>query len=253
MGSVDVAGCEVGALRRSEWLDRLAAAAAGDRPHHHVSMNAAKWVAMRRDRSLRAAVRGADSVAADGIGIVWASRWLDQPVPERVAGFDLAQGLVERARATGLGVYLLGAAPEVVSAVAERLRSDGVTIVGARHGYFRPDEERAVAEGIGRARPNLLLVALGTPAAELFVHRWREVLRAPLMLGVGGTFDVWAGRATRAPPLAQRWGLEWAWRLAGSPTARFRRAVVDSARFVAHVGLGHRIPDDGEPTPAPPR
>jgi N-acetylglucosaminyldiphosphoundecaprenol N-acetyl-beta-D-mannosaminyltransferase len=238
MHRVDLGGVEVGALDRAAWRARLVAAARGDRLHHHVSLNAAKWVAMRRDRSLREAVRSADSIAADGAGIVLASRWLRRTVPERVAGFDLAVDLLAE---PAIRVYLLGAKPAVVARVAGDLRARGVDVAGARDGYFAPDDERTIAEAVGEARANLVLVALGTPAAELFVHRWRPLLGAGLAMGVGGTFDVLAGVARRAPDLVGRVGLEWAWRLVESPQLRFRRAVVDSARFAVHVGLGHRV------------
>src|SRR5690242_1974697 len=101
MKVVDVAGCPVGALSRAAWADRLAGWIADGTPHHHVSLNAAKWVAMRRDGSLRRAVLGASGVAADGAAIVAAARWLGDPLPERVTGCDLAHDLLGRAPAAG--------------------------------------------------------------------------------------------------------------------------------------------------------
>lgn len=241
---MDVAGCAVGAATRAEWVDHLAARIAAGRtgaPGHHVSLNAAKWVAMSRDPDLRAAVGAASSVAADGIGVVGAARWLGAPVPERVPGCDLAQDLLRRAATAGWRVYLLGAAPEVVDAVRGRLVTDGVRVVGARDGYFAPDAEAAVAEAIRDARPDLLLVAMGSPRSERFVARWGAVADVPLAMGVGGTFDVLAGRARRVPGPIGAVGLEWAWRWVGSPRARFGRAIVDSARFVAAIAAGRRL------------
>jgi N-acetylglucosaminyldiphosphoundecaprenol N-acetyl-beta-D-mannosaminyltransferase len=226
MRRVDIAGCPVGAADRRGWVDELLAAARSGRPHHHVSLNAGKWVAMTRDVALREAVLAATSVAADGVAIVLASRWLGDPLPERVPGIELAEGLLTR----GLRVYLLGARPAVVARVAADLRARGVDVVGAADGYFT--DEEAAADAVARARPELLLVALGTPTAEIFVHRWGSRMGVPLAMGVGGAFDVWAGEARRAPRAVRAIGLEWAWRWAGSPRARFSRAIVDSARFV---------------------
>lgn len=237
---VDVLGVPVGALTAAQWVEHLAARVrAGG--HHHVSLNAAKWVAMRDDPSLRAAVRAAGSIAADGVGILLAARWLGTPLPERVPGADLAAALLSRAAAHGWRVALVGAAAPVVEAVAARQRAGGVDVVLARDGFFAPADDRAVADLIGAARPDLLLLALGTPRAERFAHAHADRLRSGLILGVGGAFDVLAGRVTRAPGWVGRSGLEWAWRFAGAPRARFRRAIVDSVRFMAAVSRGERI------------
>ena len=240
MPSVDVSGVAVGALDRAGWVDHLVQCVERGTPHHHVSLNAAKWVAMRHDPQLRAAVSRATSVGADGIGIVLAARG----VPERVAGADLAADLVAHAAVAGWRVALLGARPAVLATVADQLVDRGVHVVFATHGYHphaSAGAERALAQRISEARPHLLLVALGTPTAERFIDDHRDVLRVPLAVGVGGTFDVWAGVARRAPRVVQRVGLEWAWRLAGAPTARFDRAVLGSLRFVGAVARGQRV------------
>jgi N-acetylglucosaminyldiphosphoundecaprenol N-acetyl-beta-D-mannosaminyltransferase len=242
MKVVDLAGCPVGALSREAWAARLAAWIDEGTPHHHVSLNAAKWVAMRRDGSLRRAVRSATSVAADGASVLAAARWLGDPLPERVTGCDLAHDLLELAPHTGWRIYLLGATSDVVDEVSRRLDASGVTVAGTRDGYFAPDEERDIAEAIRDARPELLLVAMGSPRSELFVARWGTTMAVPLAMGVGGTFDVLAGRARRAPDAVGRLGLEWAWRWVSSPRVRFRRAIVDSVEFAVSIGLGRRIP-----------
>lgn len=237
---IDLAGCPVGALDRPAWVEHLARCVASGPGHHHVSLNAAKWVAMRDDRSLRRAVLEATSVAADGAGIVAAARWLGHRLPGRVTGCDLAHDLLQRAAVDGWRVALLGATDPVVRTVASRWREAEVDVVAARSGYFAPDEERAVAEQVAAARPDLLLVAMGTPRAELFVARWSPVLRVPLAMGVGGAFDVMAGAAPRAPQALGDAGLEWAWRFAHAPRTRFRRAILDSARFATAIAARRR-------------
>ncbi|MEZ4238052.1 MAG: WecB/TagA/CpsF family glycosyltransferase [Myxococcota bacterium] len=240
--TVDVAGCAVGALDRAAWAAHLARCVAAGPGHHHVSLNAAKWRAMQRAAPLRRAVRAAPSVAAAGAGIRAAARWLGRPLPGRATGCDLAHDLLARAADAGWPVALLGAAPDVVDAVAARWRGVGVDVAYARCGYFAPDEERGVARAIAEAAPALLLVATGTPRAELFVARWAPVLQVPLAMGVGGAFDVMAGRTPRAPDGVGAAGLEWAWRLAHAPRARFRRAVLGSAGFAAAIARGDRLP-----------
>jgi N-acetylglucosaminyldiphosphoundecaprenol N-acetyl-beta-D-mannosaminyltransferase len=232
---IDVLGVEVDALDRAGFLARLEQAVErGDR-HHHLSVNASKLVRLQHDPTLRRAAAQAGTVAADGVGVVWAARWLGTPLPERVAGCDLMGDVLERAAQTGWRVALLGATHDVVEAVAAQQRARGVHVVWVRDGWFGPDEERGVAEQIAAARAQVLLVAMGSPRTEHFVVRWFDVLDVPLVMGVGGSFDVLAGTTRRAPERWQRAGLEWAWRLAESPRVRFRRAVVDGARFVLHV------------------
>lgn len=241
---IDVAGVSVGALTLDEWVEHLTERLAAGR-HHHVSLNAAKWVRMRDDPELCAAVRAAGSVAADGVGIVLASRWLGRPLPERVPGVDLAVALLGRAAARGWRVVLVGAEPDVVRLVAAKLTAEGVSVVLARDGYFPLAADRTVAEAIGAVRPDLCLLALGTPRAERFAFAHADLLQAGLILGVGGTFDVLAGRVPRAPVWVGRAGLEWAWRWAGAPRARFRRAIVDSVRFVIAMARNERIGEPG--------
>jgi N-acetylglucosaminyldiphosphoundecaprenol N-acetyl-beta-D-mannosaminyltransferase len=139
-------------------------------------------------------------------------------------------------------VGLLGARKEVLGAVERRLRERGVHIVFARDGYFGAEQEEALASQIHEAAPQLLLVAMGSPRTERFVARWGERMAVPLVMGVGGTFDVLAGAVRRAPDWVARHHLEWAWRFLGSPRARWERAVLDSARFVAAIASGRRLP-----------
>ncbi len=112
-------------------------------------------------------------------------------------------------------------------------RYPGLVLAGTHHGYFSASEEAAVVDRIRRAAPALLLVALGAPRQELFLHDHRDELGARVALGVGGSFDVWAGKARRAPEWAQRWKVEWLARLARDPR-RLRRQLV-LPRFVAAV------------------
>lgn len=236
MERVDLGGCAIDVGSREELVERLAADVDSGRPHHHVSMNAAKWVALLHDESLRRSVREATSVGADGAPVARAVR------APRVPGIELAEALLRLAPERGWRVALIGARPDVVAEVASLLRGRGVDVVLAEDGLFREDEERAVAERVAAARAQLVLLALGTPKAELFALRWGPVMGASLVMGVGGSFDVWSGRATRAPAWALSAGLEGVWRWLGAPRARFGRAVWGPLRFFAHRARGTRLP-----------
>lgn len=191
-----------------------------------VTLNPEMVMSTRRSRPFAHLVACADLVTADGVGVLWASRRLGRPLPERVAGVDLVTAVLAEGAAAGWSVFFLGAAPgvaEEAAAVAER-RYPGIRAAGARHGYFpREEEDRVVAE-VAAAAPDVLLVALGSPRQEEFIAHHREQLNAAVAIGVGGTFDVLAGRARRAPAWLRRMGLEWLYRVVRDPR-RFKRVL----------------------------
>jgi len=183
----------------------------------------ALWRA-QHDPELLEAYQQADLVTPDGIGLVWASRLLDTPLPGRVTGIDMVEELCRRAVARGYRLFLLGARPGVAAAAKTRLeeRFPGLEIVGTHHGYFDGDDE--VIEEINAAKPDILLVGLGVPRQELWISKNRDRLKSTLLIGIGGALDVWSGRLSRAPRLWQQMGLEWFYRLLRQPW-RVRRAL----------------------------
>lgn len=184
-----------------------------------VTLNGALLVQTARDEALRRVVNDAALVTADGIGVILASRILGISGIERLAGIDLTVGACAQAASAGHRVYLLGGSPGVAGAAAEALRQrhPGIQIVGTQHGYFSAEEETALIGDIRRARPDLLLVALGAPRQERWIHRWMRDLGVLVAIGVGGSLDVLAGRVRRAPPWMQRLGLEWLFRATLEP------------------------------------
>jgi len=192
-----------------------------------VTLNPEMIMAAQRDPALRDALNASALTVPDGIGVVWASRLLGDPLPERVAGIDLAEAALEAAAREGRTAFFLGAEPGVAEAAAERLcrRIPGLRVTGVHHGYFSEAENEAVLSMIAERAPDLLLVGLGAPKQELWIHRHRDRLRARVAMGVGGALDVFAGRVRRAPRLWQKLGLEWAYRLVQQPR-RFRRTLV---------------------------
>lgn len=185
----------------------------------------------RRDPEFMDIIRQADLVTADGTGVVWAGKWLGTPFRERVAGVDLVEALLARAREKGWLIFLLGAKPGVAEKAARRLQEmfPGIAIAGTHHGYFREDEEPLAL--IKAAKPHLLLVGMGMGRQEKWVWRNRRHLAGTVCIGVGGTLDVLAGEVKRAPRLWRRLGLEWLYRLLQEPW-RIRRLLV----LPAYVG-----------------
>ena len=199
--------------------------------------NAAKVIRMRRDPQLMDAVVSSDLLLADGMSIVWASRILGQALPERVAGIDLFEALLRDAEQHQLGVYCLGATDEVLERMVQVIqeRHPRLKITGFRNGYYSPNEESAVAETIKASRPNYLFLGMTSPKKELFLAKWSEEIGANVTHGVGGSFDVIAGKVKRAPRLMQRLGLEWFYRLAQEPRRMFGRYAVTNTLFLGLV------------------
>ncbi|WP_193165113.1 WecB/TagA/CpsF family glycosyltransferase [Microbulbifer hainanensis] len=198
----------------------------------HVVVNVAKLVHMRSDTELAESVRSCDLINIDGMGVVWGARFLGHPVPERVAGVDLFYRLLEMSAARGFPVYLLGARAEVVEKTAQTVqrRFPGLQIAGYHHGYFW-DDEAAMVEAIRASGARLLFVAITSPQKENFINRWRDQLGVNFVMGVGGTFDVVAGRVRRAPRWMQRAGLEWLYRVIQEPRRMWKRYLVTNCTF----------------------
>jgi N-acetylglucosaminyldiphosphoundecaprenol N-acetyl-beta-D-mannosaminyltransferase len=172
---------------------------------------------------------------------------LGRRVPERLAGIDVMEALVEQAASRGWRVYLLGAKPDILeTAIAELVeRHPELTIAGSHHGYFRADEEEAIVREVRNARADIVFVAFGSPEKELFLDRHRTELGVRFAMGVGGAFDVIAGTRKRAPRALQRIGLEWAFRLAQEPRRLGRRYFSTNRQFlvlVAREFLALRLP-----------
>lgn len=165
----------------------------------------------------------ADYITADGIGIVKAAKILGTPLKERVTGYDLFIWLMKLANERSLRVYLIGAKPKVIHAVQAKIAHEftDIQLVGAENGYFKEDLE-VMAYQIERAEPDLVFAALGSPRQEQLLALLRRNLLPALMMGVGGSFDVFSGIVKRAPEVWQRTHLEWFYRLLKEPS-RFKR------------------------------
>lgn len=231
---VELFGIPIAALTMDETVQRARAMVLDGASHQHVVVNAAKVVAIDRDATLAEAVRSCDLVNADGASVVWASRLLRRPLPERVAGIDLFERLVEAAAMDGHPVYFLGGRQDVVTEVVRvfEARYPSLKVAGYHDGYWDDDAEPALVEAIREARPAYLFLAIPSPRKELWLNHYRQELSIPFVMGVGGSFDVIAGRVSRAPSAVQRAGMEWAWRLAQEPRRMWRRYLFGNLAFL---------------------
>lgn len=218
-GIVNLLGVPVAAVTMEEALDILESFVSERRTHLVVTSDASSIVRAQEDEEFRRIVQSADLVTPDGIGVVWGARLLGLPIYQRVPGVELMAKLCERAAQKGWKVFLLGAKPGVAEQAAKNLqaRYHGLQIVGTHHGYFTPEEEPQVIAKIKEAQPDILFVAFGIPKQEKWIARHADELQVPICIGVGGSFDVYAGVVKRAPEWVQRLCLEWLYRTIKDP------------------------------------
>ena len=221
------------ALTIEETVARCRELILAHRPVQHVVLNAGKCVLMEDEPDLRAIISGCDLVSADGQGVVWAGRLLGIRIPERVTGIDLMGRLLGLAASEGWPVYLLGARDDVLAdfAVEAKRRYPALVLAGHRNGYFTRTEEGLIADAVRTSGARLLFVAISSPLKEQFLARQLHRMGPIFAMGVGGSFDVWAGRTTRAPRWMQKSGLEWFHRFAQEPRRMWRRYLLGNMRF----------------------
>lgn len=233
MRRIEILSCPMDVASMADTVEAIREAVAAGRFTQHVVVNVAKLVNMRNDAQLNESVRSCDIINIDGMGVVLGARFLGHDVPERVAGVDLFHELLAMSAREGFSVYLLGAKDEVVSATAKKVQTlyPGLKVAGYHHGYFW-DDEAAMVEKIRASGAQLLFVAITSPKKENFINRWRDQLGVTFVMGVGGTFDVVAGKVKRAPLWMQKWGLEWLYRVIQEPRRMWKRYLVTNTKFL---------------------
>ncbi len=242
---VNLFGIPIEAFTMSETLDWVDEAISSRKPLQIGVVNAAKVVNMDKDPSLREAVLSSDIILADGAAVVWASRLLRKPLPERVAGIDMMFGMFERGNTKGYRVYCLGATEEISKTVEENIARDypGLILAGRHHGYYSEDEAQQVADDVKNSKADILLVAMTSPKKERFLAKWMGYMDVPVCHGVGGSFDVYAGKVERAPESWQKLGLEWLYRVKQEPGRLWKRYLFTNLSFIgmlAKAMLGFR-------------
>jgi N-acetylglucosaminyldiphosphoundecaprenol N-acetyl-beta-D-mannosaminyltransferase len=182
----------------------------------------------RRDHRFRQVLQRASLRTADGVGLLLAGRILRHPLPERVTGVELTRGVARSAAERGDRVFFLGAAPGVAEAAAEALTREfpGLPVAGTLAGDSSEAGDDEALAAVRAGKPDIILVAYGAPAQELWLARNLDVSGAAAGIGVGGTFDYLSGRVRRAPAWMRRAGLEWLYRLLREPSRARRMAVL---------------------------
>jgi N-acetylglucosaminyldiphosphoundecaprenol N-acetyl-beta-D-mannosaminyltransferase len=219
-----ILGSRIDSLTSEEALHQIENFLHSPVPHHVITGNTLMLLAAQEDPTLRRILDEAALVVPESSGILWASRVMHTPLKEFTPGIDLMLSICRMASEKGHPVFLLGAAPGVAEGAGRALQIQypGLRIAGIHHGYFKPAEEPSVLESVRRANPAVLFVGMGMPAQEKWIAAHLQALDVPVVMGVGGSFDVLSGKLRRAPSVMRRAGVEWLYRQTQEPW-RWRR------------------------------
>ena len=225
----------IDALTMIETLEKVDSAITLNKQIHHTVVNAGKVVLMQTDKELEKSVVEADIINADGKAIVWAANLLGLKLPERVSGIDLMEQLVMRSFEKGYKCFFFGATEEVVTKLVNiyKMQYSEDMIAGYRNGYFKKEDEDKIALQIAESGANILFVAITSPKKEIFLNTYKNKLtNVNFIMGVGGSFDVIAGKVKRAPLWMQNFGLEWFYRVVQEPKRMWKRYLVGNTKFI---------------------
>ena len=204
-------------------------------PSQIVTLNALMFNAALRDKVLRDSICKSSLIIPDSSGITWAARFLGNPDVKQLAGIDLMGRICALSAESGFSVFLLGSRPGVAGDAAQNLSKlyPGLKITGVHHGYFRDDEENIIFSRITEISPDILFVGLEVPRQELWIAKNLSRLKVPVVMGIGGSFDVISKRLKRAPGWMRGMYLEWFFRFLQQPW-RIKR-LADLPFFVTNI------------------
>jgi len=235
---IEILGTNIHNLSQNQVFEIVEDAIKGKTQVQLEGVNAGKMVDMLDDEELRISVNSSNLITADGQSVIWASKFLGKPLKERLAGIDLMYKLVEISHAKGYKIFLFGAKEEVVKKVSEiySKKYNNKIIAGFRNGYFNPEDEESIAKEISNSGAQMLFVAITSPIKENFLFKHKETLKnVNLIMGVGGSFDVVAGKTKRAPLWMQNIGFEWFYRFMQEPKRMWKRYLVGNSKFILLV------------------
>ncbi len=226
MDKVNILGVLVDKVNIPEAVEEIFHMLSENRPHAIYTPNSEIIMSAYKDPEFKEILNSADMLTADGIGVVYASKILNNPIEERAAGYDIACGVIEKIAETGHGLYLFGGKPGVAEKAKMNLdeKYPFIRIVGTHDGYFKEGDIPEIIDDINNSGADILFVCLGAPAQEKWINANMHKLNVRVCMGVGGSIDVLAGVAERAPEKWCNMGLEWLYRLLKQPS-RFMRML----------------------------
>lgn len=203
-------------------------------PLHLMGVNADKINSLNTNHRLKEIINGCGIINADGASVVLASRFLKKPLPERVAGIDLMQKLVDVSEKKGYSIYLLGAKQQVVEKMAQVLKGKHkyLNILGIHNGYFKQQDWKEISEELKKLCPDIVFIGITSPLKEYLIEYLQNDGNKSVFMGVGGSFDVISGNIPRAPLWMQKTNLEWLFRVMQEPRRLFKRYFVGNVTFI---------------------
>jgi N-acetylglucosaminyldiphosphoundecaprenol N-acetyl-beta-D-mannosaminyltransferase len=227
--------------------ERIEAFIRSGMPHQIATVNMDFVRIGRKDAAFRDAVNQADLAVPDGVPVIWLSRLLGTPLPERVTGVDIVEQGAALAAKQGYRIFLLGAAPGIADAAATelRVRYPGLDVAGTYSppmGPFTPQEDTRMVAAVRAVSPDILFVAFGAPRQDVWIREHLEELNVPVCVGVGGTFNFLAGTVKRAPQWMRRSGLEWAYRVGQEPRRLWRRYLLEDLPIFLRLATMSMLP-----------
>lgn len=234
---VDFLGIPLARFHYYELLQWIVQAAGSGEPHTSYAINAHSVNMAFKHPAYMQALKDCDLVYCDGISVLWGSRLLGDPIPERLATSDLFDDICRNCIERGFKVYFLGNEPWVIEKGVAKIREmyPDMQIVGHHSGFFLPGEEEKVVQEIKSLQPHLLWVGMGNPVQELWVEKHKKALQIPLIMTCGAMMEFFAGKIVRAPRWMHRNGLEWLYRLVDHPTRVWRRYLLGNPIFIARL------------------
>jgi N-acetylglucosaminyldiphosphoundecaprenol N-acetyl-beta-D-mannosaminyltransferase len=235
---VSIFGIRVSKLNMQQTIECLVQAIASRQITQVITANPIMLMTALEQPAYMAMMERAELIVPDGAGLVWAASYIGDPVAEKVAGIDLMHELLAIGENKGWRIFLLGASPEIIQITAEKLKTryPKLKLVGVRDGYFTDKDDVAVVEQIHQASPDILLVGRSADKQEPWIDQHKANLNVPVIMGIGGSFDVLSGKLKRAPQIFIRFRLEWFYRLLQEPW-RYRRMLL-LPKFVVKVIRG---------------
>jgi len=230
---IEFFGLNLDLITVEETLSRISKFIKTKQCAQHVVVNVAKLVYAQKDNELKNIINSCPLVNVDGAGIILGARFLGIDIPERVTGIDLMHKLIEYSALNGYRVYFFGAKEEIVKKVVEiyQEKYPELQVAGYRNGYYSDEEEENLVLDIKNSKADILFVAMGSPKKEIFLNKYSEKMEVPFTMGVGGSFDVVAGKVKRAPDWMQSISAEWIFRLIQEPKRMWKRYAVTNSKF----------------------
>jgi N-acetylglucosaminyldiphosphoundecaprenol N-acetyl-beta-D-mannosaminyltransferase len=238
--SISIAGIKIDNITMDQAVEKVYKFISTNENHAIYTPNAEIMMDGIKNKELKNILNSADMLVADGAGVVLASKILKRNLKEKVSGFDLVKALLISSKNRPIKFFLFGGKPGIAETASANIICDypGAEIVGTRNGYFSEEDEPEIIEQINKSRADILLVCLGAPKQEEWIHKYKNQLTVKTSIGVGGTLDVLAGNVKLAPDFFRNHGLEWLYRLFKEPW-RFKR-MLRLPKFILFV-IGIKI------------